>query len=57
MSDELDAPAVTAHRYAFNLIRMPDRAAYQEYSSHFAELPQRYGMKFVEVASLQADAN
>lgn len=57
LSDELDAPAVTAHRYAFNLIRMPDRAAYQEYSSHFAELPQRYGMKFVEVASLQADAN
>lgn len=39
---------------AFNLIRMPDPDLYKQYSTHFAALPDRYGMKFVEVASLDA---
>ena len=35
-------------------IRMPDPDLYKQYSTHFAALPDRYGMKFVEVASLDA---
>ena len=37
---------------AFNLIRAPDSAAYRDYSAHFAPLPARHGMRFVQVAQL-----
>ena len=37
---------------AFNLIRIPDPPAYKAYSSHFAELPERYGMRFVAAGAL-----
>jgi hypothetical protein len=40
------------HMLAFNLIRIPDAAAYKHYSSHFAKLPSRHGMRFVEVLAL-----
>ena len=42
---------------AFNLIRTPDAAAYKEFSSHFSELPKRYGMRFLSVAALDPDPN
>jgi hypothetical protein len=45
------------HMYAFNLIRMPDAAAYSEYSAHFKALPAKYGMKFVEVGAVDSDPN
>ena len=41
--------------YAFNLLRVPDAQAYAAYSSHFKTLPAVYGMKFVEVVSLDPD--
>ena len=31
----------TDHMYAFNLIRTPNPETYQQYSSHFSELPVR----------------
>ena len=43
------------HMYAFNLLRVPDAQAYAAYSSHFKTLPAVYGMKFVEVVSLDPD--
>jgi len=43
------------HMVAFNLIRIPDPAAYKEFSSHFAGLPERYGMRFMSVAALDPD--
>ena len=42
---------------AFNLIRIPDPPAYKAYSSHFAELPERYGMRFVAAGSLSTSAS
>ena len=35
---------------AFNLLRMPDPETYKEYSTHFAPLPQQYGMRMVAAA-------
>lgn len=46
----------TKHMYAFNMIRIPDMEAYKAYSVHFASLPQKYGMKFVDVLSCKAEA-
>lgn len=44
--------APTDHMYAFNLIRIPDGAAYKEYSSNFGHLGPSYGMKPVSVLSV-----
>jgi hypothetical protein len=46
----------TQHMYAFNMIRIPDMEAYRAYSAHFASLPEKYGMKFVDVLSCQSEA-
>jgi hypothetical protein len=46
----------TKHMYAFNMIRIPDMEAYKAYSLHFASLPQKYGMKFVDVLSCKSEA-
>jgi hypothetical protein len=46
----------TQHMYAFNMIRIPDMEAYKSYSAHFASLPEKYGMKFVDVLSCQSEA-
>jgi hypothetical protein len=45
------------HMYAFNMIRIPDVAAYKAYGSHFASLPEKYGMKFVDVLSINPAAS
>ena len=45
------------HMFAFNLIRTPDPGAYREYAGHFASLPSRHGMRFVEVATLDTMAS
>ena len=47
----------TDHMLAFNLIRTPDPAGYKAYSSHFAPLPERYGMRFVEAAMLDGPSS
>eukprot|EP01051_Picozoa_sp_SAG22_P012709 SAG22_NODE_1347_length_4669_cov_12.718381_1_plen_357_part_00 len=44
----------TQHMYAFNLLRTPEAEKYKRYSAHFADLPAKYGMRFVEVGAMDS---